>query len=174
LPKAFEREVGLGKDAARELLRSVLAEGKIVAILRTPLGHRYDIPQRMWDKDRVAKKVYPRFHDGWMRMGLNEFSGPYVEGWIFVPKGSVERTLQRDQQKPVRKPQFSIAKIRRWYLGYVSRHQKSGTRPSREDDLLAARAALGRNLPRKIIRDLRRELAPDEWKRAGPRKSGRK
>lgn len=128
----------------------------------------------MWDKDRVAKKVYPRFHDGWMRMGLNEFSGPYIEGWIFVPKRSVERTLQRDHQEPIRKHQFSDSKARQWYRDYVFRHIQLGSRPSRKADELAARNEFNHGLPRETIRNLSREFAPDDWKRAGPRKSGRK
>lgn len=174
LPHAFARSAGRSRDQDRERIRSALAEGEIEAILRTPLGHRNIVPQRMWDKDRLDRKVYPRFRDGRMRMGLNEFSGPYVEGWIFVPVGSIDRVLKEGTPKASSAARFSPEKVRKWYRDYVSRHDGRGIRPSREDDLSAARAEFGVNVSRPFMRELRRDLAPDSWKRPGRLKSGKK
>ena len=90
LPDAYKRDVEHHGPEARERVRQALAEGDIIAILRTPFGERPEIDRRMWDKEPVAKKVYPRFEDGWMRMGLGLttglYEGRYVEGFVFVPQ----------------------------------------------------------------------------------------
>ncbi len=93
LPNAYKRDVKPHGPEARERVRQALAEGKIIALLRTPSGERHEIDRRMWDKEPGAKKVYPRFEDGWMRMGLGLgtglYTGRYVEGFVFVPQGKL-------------------------------------------------------------------------------------
>ncbi len=90
LPDAYKRDVESHGPEALERKRQALAEGEIIAKLRTRSGERHEIDRRMWDKEPVAKKVYPRFKDGWMRMGLQDrtglYTGSYVEGFIFVPQ----------------------------------------------------------------------------------------
>lgn len=173
LPDAFARDVGFDNHAGRELVRSALAEGQIVALLRIPLGHRYEIPQRMWDKEPVARMVLPRFKDGWMQMGLNELTGPHVEGWIFVPRGALKNVLGSSSRDRRPKPLFSAAKLSSWYLEeYVPTCQRANRTPSREDDLAAAKNELGIDIPREAMRKLRRKHAPDDWHRPGRRKSG--
>lgn len=90
LPDAYKRDVEPHGPEARERVRQALAEGNILAKLRTRSGERHEIAPRMWDKEPVAEKVYPRFEDGWMRMGLGLraglYTGRYVEGFVFVPQ----------------------------------------------------------------------------------------
>ncbi len=76
----------LSGPEGRERARQILAEGDVEATLRTLNGDRFPIPERMWDKEPLEKKVYRRFKDGWMRMRPNPPTGPYVSGWVFVPK----------------------------------------------------------------------------------------
>ncbi len=93
LPDAYKRDVEPHGPEACERVRQALAEGKIKALLRTPFGERYEIAPRMWDKEPVAEKVYRRFKDGLMRMGVQLSTGlytwRYVEGFVFVPQESL-------------------------------------------------------------------------------------
>ena len=94
LPDAYARDVGPHSSEAREKVRQALAEGECKPLLRTLVGERHSIPIRMWDKEPVAKKVYPVFETGWMKMRLavatsSGWAGPYVEGWVFVGKGAL-------------------------------------------------------------------------------------
>jgi hypothetical protein len=64
---------------------------------------------------------------------------------------------------------FSGRELRSWYIGWVAQH--AGRQPpSRTDDAVEAKQRFGRPIPRDALRALRRELAPDEWKRFGRRK----
>ena len=93
LADAYKRDVEPHGPEARERVRQAFAEGKIIALLRTPFGERHEIAPRMWDKEPVAAKVYPRFEDGRMRMGLGLgtglYTGRHVEGFVFVPQGKL-------------------------------------------------------------------------------------
>lgn len=71
--------------------------------------------------------------------------------------------------KPTPAKAFSHAKLREWYVRWISSNDQNGHLPSRDDDLLAARAALGDAIPRSAIRLLRQELAPSAWKSFGRR-----
>ncbi len=90
LPDAYKRDVEPHGPEARERVRQAFAEGDIIALLRTRSGERHEIAPRMWDKEPVAEKVYPRFEDGRMRMGLGlrteRYTGRHVEGFVFVPQ----------------------------------------------------------------------------------------
>jgi hypothetical protein len=66
---------------------------------------------------------------------------------------------------------FSAAKLREWYVRWVSSNGQNGHLPSRDEDLKAARQALGESIPRSAVRRLRQELAPETWKRFGRRTS---
>ena len=94
LPDAYKRDVEPLGPEARELVRQALAEGEITALLRTPFGERHPIPPRMWEKEPVAEKVYPRFEDGWMKTALEPTVSPKPMGWIFVRKGAIAKILQ--------------------------------------------------------------------------------
>jgi hypothetical protein len=65
---------------------------------------------------------------------------------------------------------FSVASLREWYGRWVSSNGQNGHLPSRDEDLKAARQALGESIPRSAVRRLRQELAPETWKRLGRRK----
>ncbi len=172
LPDAFRRDIEPHGPGARERARQALAEGDVEALLRTPLGDRYPIDARMWDKEPVARKVYPRFRDGWMRMGVHPDGGPYVEGWIFVPKGALTQALaETAARESVKTRRYSKATLRRWYESHIAECQKAGLTSSCNEDLAAARRALGDGVPREAVRILRRELAPLEWRQPGPKRS---
>lgn len=70
---------------------------------------------------------------------------------------------------PVPLKTFSHAKLREWYARWITSNERNGAMPSREEDLSAAQQALGRSIPRSAMRLLRKELAPESWKRFGRR-----
>jgi hypothetical protein len=82
------------------------------------------------------------------------------------------RPNERPKPRPSVTRRYSRAKLEAWYRRYVVKQQKAGKKPSRDDDLKAARRALGDGVPRAAIRDVRRRLAPDEWTSHGRRKAG--
>lgn len=75
--------------------------------------------------------------------------------------------LQRAQRSKAR---FALAAVRSWYEKRVKLFTKEGEVSSRDEDLEAAKQEFGSEIPRDIIRSLRRELAPPEWTRLGRRK----
>lgn len=61
------------------------------------------------------------------------------------------------------------AHLRRWYCNWVEENQRAGRMPSRDDDLVAAKAACGNNVTHSMIRALRKEFAPEAWRAHGRR-----
>lgn len=179
LPDAIERDVAPHGFKALQLVRRALAEGDIVALLQGHLGHRMPVPQRIWNKHPLLRKVYPRFSDGKMRMGLHDHEGPYLVGWVFVYKGELRKVLQNSKSTDKKGPQasrFPPAELERHYIAYVEKKIAVGDCPSREDDRDAMSKALGVTIPHKEIRKVRQKFAPNTWKVPGRRrkKSGRK
>ena len=74
---------------------------------------------------------------------------------------------------PKPRARYSSAKVKRWYRGWVARFEDGDCPPSAAADRSAAEQELGFSIPRDVLRELRRELAPDQWKRKGRRRSGR-
>jgi len=73
--------------------------------------------------------------------------------------------------KPNRIPgTVAPAKLKAWYRKWVEQNVGSNTKPTRDEDWAAAKVALGDGVPRDVIHRLRRELAPDAWRRRGRRK----
>lgn len=179
LPDAIKRDVEPHGVKALELVQQALGEGDIVALLQGHLGHRKPIPQRIWNKHPLIRKVYPRFTDGKMRMGLHDHEGPHLVGWVFVYKGELRKVLQNSISTDKKGPQtarFSPAELERRYIAYVEKKMAVGDRPSREADREAMSKVLGVTIPHKEIRKVREKHAPDIWKVPGrrPKKSGRK
>ena len=135
LPDAYKRAVKPLGLKGREHARQILAEGDVKAILRAPFGGRYSIFERMWDKEPLEKKVYPRFKDGWMRMRLELYVGPYLEGWIFVPDGAFDSLATR--RTPFAPDQPGRAKRK------INTENEAKLR-----NRIEAAVAAGRNLPR--------------------------
>jgi hypothetical protein len=116
-----------------------------------------DMPATRVVADRW-RLLEPNFDDSTAKGSNLEMSG------ILIFDGS------RSAQAPVLTRAFSAAKLREWYGRWVSSNQQTGNLPSRDDDLHAARQALGESIPRSAVRLLRRELAPESWKSFGRRK----
>lgn len=81
---------------------------------------------------------------------------------------------QRSAASP-RAPDPSQADVDAWYGRRVTEHGAAPVPPSREDDLAAAKEAFPEcrvNVLRTLVRNARRKLAPDRWRRSGAK--GRK
>ncbi len=78
-----------------------------------------------------------------------------------VPMGSVTRA------EPT--PVYSLVALRSWYRLRAASWPASQPPPSEADDLAAATMHFNVAIPRDRFRAIRRELAPDAWKKPGPR-----
>jgi hypothetical protein len=64
---------------------------------------------------------------------------------------------------------YSIGALRSWYRLRCHTWDQSLPPPSEKDDLAAASAFFGRKIEREGFRAIRRELAPVNWRKPGPR-----
>jgi hypothetical protein len=70
------------------------------------------------------------------------------------------------------RPRLPNAEVGKWYEGtYIPECQTAGNRPSEATDWAAAKLKFGNKVRRDQIRDLRRALAPDDWRIQGRRPS---
>ena len=81
-----------------------------------------------------------------------------------------QSTLDRAYSKPHRNmPRYSPSKVYEAYKERVATWPEDLAPPSRDDDVNWARMEFG--CPREAVRELRRELAPPEWKQGGRRRA---
>ena len=109
------------------------------------------------------------------------FHPNYLTGEVRIERESfdalLEKMAQPSSQPEAKTPsprRFSGAILQAWYKGYIDNCKTAGKIPSREDDWVAARDALGDGVPRDDVREARRQLAPGDWKAHGRRKTGEK
>ena len=174
LPDAYKRDVEPRGPDARERVRYALGEGDIEAVLFLDLGNIEPIDQRMWRKTPIARKVLPRFQDGRITMSLKLYEGRKVSGWVLVQEGSLAQILSAPTSISKRSRVFSRPELRRWYKERIEGLEAADSIPSRDEDWKAACEQFGKRIPRAIVREIRRELAPVHWKKGGrrPEKSG--
>ncbi len=67
----------------------------------------------------------------------------------------------------------SRARLVSWYKSWIADHTAKGTIPSRHDEWIIARKVCGDGVPRDAVRELRRTLAPPEWKKQGRPRANR-
>lgn len=65
---------------------------------------------------------------------------------------------------------FSVASCRSWFRLFVHDYPKEKPPPNEAECLAAAREYYGVDIPRGVLRQIRRELAPPFWMKKGPRK----
>jgi hypothetical protein len=83
----------------------------------------------------------------------------------------VFRTRPKPDAAGAASRQVARSKLRAWYVRWVQSNLADGKQPSREVELAAAREHFGMSVSRERLRELRRELAPEEWRRLGRRKN---
>ena len=172
LPDAFKRDVKPHGTRGRDHVLNALAEGDIRAFLLTHLGHWEPIPLRMWRKSPRSRKVVRRLHDGRMRMGLFDYDGPYLVGWVCVRKGvllKVVKGILVAKEKGPQKGTFSPEKLEKTYRAYVKKMLAAGQYSSQKEDREAISHALGVTIPHRDIRRIRTAFAPAGWKLPGRR-----
>jgi|SRR5690606_36136062 len=96
-------------------------------------------------------------------------SGPGVEITQILIRSASHATVPEPGPKNI----YSAGELRRWYLRRVEECARSGRRPSREEDHREANAAMKAHVSKRTVEELRRELAPDSWKRRGRPRRGR-
>jgi hypothetical protein len=150
-------------NAVRESLklefRLKLRSGALIATGISPAAMP-DEPARIILADRWQYLI-PDF-----RFSSASGSASTIEGiLVFAPE-----MLRREAPRP--RARFSAAEVTRWYQGWVARPENSDRPPSSEADRIAAERELGFTVPRDLMRELRRDLAPEHWKQKGRRRAG--
>lgn len=88
-----------------------------------------------------------------------------------APEPANEPAATPSTPEPVGQPApvYSLSGLRAWYRLRVGTWPASHPPPSEADDIAAAAAHFRRDIPRDPFRGIRRELAPEAWKKPGPR-----
>lgn len=155
---------------AKEALSVELQNGNLTFLgIRGGRGELEEIPAEQWsdlwfydDPVLVASKSYPR--RGAVRW--HKVRGRREEVLAIWPDklaAHVEPGATLSRQK-----RFSEAAVRKWYKKRASKWKAGSLIPSREDDLVAARAEISDTVSRDFMRELRREYAPPGQKGRRP------
>ena len=147
------------KEDRKELERQIywaLREGRLVA-----KGYNSNAPI---DAPRQAIPV-----DRWkdlkldMKQSIATGSGIVVtQLLVFDPR--------REKPEPARwRARVSPAALRAWYLEWIGRCEAERKIPTREDDFSEAKMKFADAVTRQHLRELRRELGPESWKKKGRR-----
>jgi hypothetical protein len=144
------------RDQLESKLLSKLHSGELVAIgfgSHAPL-ESVVIPPERWRA--LTPDIYQSLAkaEGLVISGIRVFAGN-APNCPNVPKESRK---------------VALGKLPDWFRDWIESNQAAGVIPSREDDLEAAKKALGNVVRRDVLRRLRRELAPKEWSQQGRRK----
>jgi hypothetical protein len=118
-------------------------------------AQRVVIPRDRW------RTLEPDFEQSAARAGHLAVVGILVfEGWPEEPRRPDRRTGK-----------VALGGLPEWYRAWIRENDERGFIPTREDDLKAARKALGPGVPRDVLREVRAELAPLAWRQRGRRRS---
>jgi hypothetical protein len=71
---------------------------------------------------------------------------------------------------PPTQHRYNLAALSAWYVLRIKTWPRDQRGPTEEQDWEEARAAFNDHVPRGAIREIRREKAPENWRKSGPRK----
>ncbi len=100
--------------------------------------------------------------------------GRALKGYRYVQINRAELVAAKkaEKQRPDRSSGgYSEQALWAWYEKWVLENPEAGKIPTREDDLKAAKDAVSLNVPRDVVRAMRKELAPETWTAQGRRKN---
>ena len=86
-----------------------------------------------------------------------------------VPR-AIPDCLKVSDGTPPRRPQYSPKRVAGWYLGRIDGWPKDAAPPTEAQDLADAKQAFEGDVPRRVIREIRKAKAPENWRKSGPRK----
>jgi hypothetical protein len=154
-------------------LRQLLWSGSLTANVVAVDGKVVALKSHIWGADE-GKRIFER---GWIELDKGGDSTstrpvlikasdlePHLSSSLKAKPLSSDIGAEPDIDAP---PRFSKAAVRSWYQDYIEGFAKESKKPSREEDLIAAREHFSVSIPRDFMRDLRNELAPLEWKAKG-------
>jgi hypothetical protein len=159
-------------------LRQLLWSGSLTANVVAIDGKIAAIKSHIWGSDE-GKRIFER---GWLE--LDKGNGWTTTRPVLIKSSDIEPNLSSSlATKPLTQsgtgedtmpsaPRFSPAEVRIWYCERVQRLVKGGEKSSRDQDVSDAREHFDMAIPRDFIRDLRREIAPENWTAKGaPKKT---
>ena len=188
--KAWWKEAERRAKETLSKFKMALDEGKLAVKVFDPERNRsFAITSTNWRAHRPfvgwLSSIETQTIDEDQDDGLSPYNGlePYVsksefDAWFAEQTGQPAAIVNRSAQ-PVRGYKFLNA-LKEWYRvewvkngGAYKWLEKNGrppeATPSVANDQTAAREKHGRGVTRDMIRALRREFAPDEWKQPGVR-----
>jgi len=154
-------------------LRQLLWSGSLTANVVAIDGKIAALKSHIWGSEE-GKRIFER---GWLE--LDKGGGWTSTRPVLIKASDFEPHLSSSlKAKPLSSgieaepdidasPRFSKAAVRSWYQNYIEGFAKESKKPSRDEDLIAAREHFGVSIPREFMRGLRRDLAPEEWTAKG-------
>jgi hypothetical protein len=121
-----------------------------------------EVLSRCWVPRDLAQRWFERRHLMWP--GLFDPVKP-------VTSRNAATSLLMPDQSGSGMPRTKVPdpEVEAWYIGYCTTAIAQGLRPSEAKDLIAAKAEFGERFRREQIRALRRQHAPEEWRKQGRR-----
>jgi len=174
---------------AHGAMQQALGDGELEAIaLDEQSGTVTPIPCDLWRSDQGDRAVLTGNAEWtthgpeipWTLRGFNAGQVQLAEAtfkswlaWQSDPLSSPIAALTAGVATPApSSPAVSQAALLKWYLGRVETWSKEAAPPSADQDLKAAKQRFpGVTVSRDAIRGLRRKHAPEEWRKAGRKKS---
>ncbi len=161
-------------------LRQLLWSGSVTASFVAIDGKIAAMEPHSWGSEE-GKHTFER---GWVE--LDKGGGWTTTRPVLIEDSALETHLSSSlKAKPLRSndvlkdetiapPRFSEAAVRTWYQGYIEGFAQEAKKPSRDEDLKAAREHFRILIPRDVMRGLRRDLAPEGWTaRGAPKRQNR-
>jgi len=96
--------------------------------------------------------------------------GSTIAGLVVTANAATQSKKPSEPLAPSKRPIFAPNLVRARYMLRKAEWPRDAAPPSEAEDLAAMRAAYDGPISRKIIREIRRELAPPHWRKSGPRK----
>jgi hypothetical protein len=156
---------------------------KLITAFRSKIGGEMEqIPRVWWSTERLTERFAHCHIDPADPFGTGKWGGSY--SWIFVARSTVKQTIsilieenrmiqgsnQRETGVTVVQAGTERKEVEKRYLARVKSYEGK-TPPTRAEDEAFCREKLG--VSRFRTRELRKQLAPASWQRAGPKKKPR-
>lgn len=160
-------------------LRQLLWSGSLTANVVAIDGKIAALKSHIWGSDE-GKRIFER---GWLE--LDKGGGWTSTRPVLIKEADLGAHLSSSlKAKPLSHvvedecntnapPRFNRAAVRSWYKKYIESFAQEAKKPSRDEDLKAAREHFDVKISRDFMRDLRNELTPPEWTAKGRPKTAK-
>jgi hypothetical protein len=156
-----------------KFLREMLWSGSLGAHYVAINGKINNLEPYTWGSEDGTRD----FERGWVELDKGEgltavrpvlIKGSELRNHLFLaPATGRQKSTASDEENTPAVPRYSRAEVRTWYKSRVEQIANSGGKSTRDEDAAAAHEHFGLSIQRSLLRDLRKELAPEMWKASG-------